>query len=71
MKVQNILPKKTEGPEKARWSYAYTGLNRPLDIQEVEASRTSRQLAHEGGKAVSSKQRPPLPPEDIPSPYFC
>jgi len=40
----------------------YTGLDRPLGLQEVEASRISRQSVHEGGKVVSHKHRPPPPP---------
>jgi len=36
-----------------RQSYPITSLDRPLGLQEVEAPRVSRQLAHEGGKAVS------------------
>jgi hypothetical protein len=28
-------------------------------------------LAHEGGKVVSRKQRPPLPPGNIPGTHFC
>jgi hypothetical protein len=34
-------------------------LYRPLGFQEVEATRL---LAHEGGKVVRPKHRPPLPP---------
>jgi hypothetical protein len=34
-------------------SYLITGLDRPLGLQKVEASRISRQSAHEGGKVVS------------------
>jgi len=41
-----------------------TGLDRLLGLQEVEASRISRQLAHEGGK-VSFTHRPLLPPGDV------
>jgi hypothetical protein len=43
-------------------SYPFIGLGRPLGLQEVEAPRISRQLAHEGGKVVSRKHRPPLLP---------
>ena len=42
------------------------GLDKPLELQKVEAPRTSRQSAHEGGKIVSPTQRPPLPPGDTP-----
>jgi hypothetical protein len=43
----------------------------PLRLQEVEAPRTSRESAHEGGKFVSPKHRPPLPPRSIPGTRFC
>ena len=36
-----------------RASNPYTGLDRSLGLQEVEATRISRQSAHEGGKVVS------------------
>jgi hypothetical protein len=42
-------------------SRPYTGLDRLLGIQEVEAPRISRQSTHEGVKAVSPNHRPPLP----------
>jgi hypothetical protein len=38
-----------------------TGLDRPLELQELEAPRISRQSAHEGGKVVSPIHQPPLP----------
>jgi hypothetical protein len=47
------------------------GLDRPIVVPEIEAAIISRQSAHEGGKVVSPKHRPPLPPEDIPSTHFC
>ena len=31
----------------------------------------SRQSAHEGGKVVSPRHRPPLPPGNIPGTHFC
>jgi hypothetical protein len=34
-------------------------------------SQISRQSAHEGGKAVSPTQRPPLPQGNIPGTHFC
>jgi hypothetical protein len=37
----------------------------PLGLQEVGASRISRQSVHEGGKVVSPTHRPPLPPKEI------
>jgi hypothetical protein len=39
-----------------------TDLDRVLGIQEVEAPRIYRQLAHESVKVVSPKHRPPYPP---------
>ena len=41
-------------------SNSSTGLDRPWRFQEVESSQISRQWAHEGGKVVSPRQRPPL-----------
>ena len=38
------------------------GLDGPLGLQKVEAPRIFRQSAHEDGKVVSPKNRPPLPP---------
>ena len=43
----------------------YTGLYRPLGFQEVDAARSSRQSAHEGGK-VNPTHRPSLPPRRHP-----
>jgi len=43
---------------------------RPLWLQEVEAPRFSGQLVHENGKVVSPTHQLPLPPGDIPGPYF-
>ena len=34
-------------------------------------SQISRQSVHEGGKAVSPRHRPPLPPGNIPGTHFC
>jgi hypothetical protein len=44
------------------WNSPYTGLDRPLGLQEVEAVIIYRQWAHEGGKFVSHTHWPPLPP---------
>jgi len=49
---------------------AWTGLDRPLGLQEDEASRISRQLAREGGKVVSPAHRTPLPSGNIPGTRF-
>jgi hypothetical protein len=48
-------------------SYHITGLNRPLGLQENEATRISKLPAHEDGKIVSPSHRPPLPPRS----NFC
>jgi len=37
-----------------------------LGLQDIEASRISRRLAHEGGRVVSPSHWPPLPQGDIP-----
>jgi len=41
-------------------SKPYTGLNRPLRLQEVGPPRISIQSAHEGGKVLSPRNRPHL-----------
>jgi len=35
-------------------------------LQEVEAPRSSRQLAHESGKVVSQTKQLPLLPQEVP-----
>ena len=40
------------------YSYPYTGFDRPLRFQEVEAPRMSRQSVHEGGRVVSPMYQP-------------
>ena len=47
-------------------SYPITGLDRPLQIWEVEAHSISKQSSHEVGKAVSPMHRPPLNPRKYP-----
>ena len=42
-----------------------------MGVQDVEAPTISRQYAHEGGKIVNPKHRPPLPPENIPGTHIC
>jgi len=44
---------------------------RPLDLQEVEATRISRHSAREDVTVVSPTHRPPLPPGDIPGTHLC
>jgi hypothetical protein len=41
-------------------------LYRALELKEVEAARTSRPPAHEGGRVVRHMHQPPLPPGDTP-----
>jgi hypothetical protein len=52
--------------EQKRYSYPYTGLDRPLGLREVEASITSRQLTYEGGKVASHTHWPSLLPRRYP-----
>jgi hypothetical protein len=52
-------------------NYPITGLDRPLGLQEVEASKSSRQSAHDSGKVVSPTYGPPLPPGNNPRTDFC
>jgi hypothetical protein len=53
-----------------RASYSSIGLDRPLELQQVEVHIISGQLASEGGKVVSHKHQPPLPPRRYPSYSF-
>jgi hypothetical protein len=48
----------------------FTGLDKPLEVQEFEASRISKQSAHEGEKVVGLIHRPLLPPRHIPISHF-
>jgi hypothetical protein len=50
--------------------YPISGLDKPLGLQQIEASKISRQLAQEGGKVVSPPHQPPSPPGDIAGPHF-
>jgi len=43
-----------------------TGLDRPLEMEEVEVPRISRQSAHEVDKIVNPIHRSPLHPQEIP-----
>ena len=61
LKVQLLIKK----------SISYTALDRPLGLQEYEALRIPRQLAHEGGKVVRLTHRPLLPPGDFPGAHTC
>ena len=49
-------------------SYPITGLDRLIGLQEVEAPRNSRHLAHKGGKVVSRTHWPPLPLKSLSRP---
>ena len=42
------------------------GLDRPLGLQNFEATRICRQSAHESGEVVSATRRSPLRPQEIP-----
>jgi len=52
------------GGDRSIETYTITGLDMSLGLQEVEAPRIFRQLAHEGGKVVSPTHRPLFPPGD-------
>ena len=51
-------------------AFPLQALGRPLGFQDVEAPRISRQSAHECGKVVNPKDRPPLPPGKIPGTHL-
>ena len=46
-------------------------LDRPIGVQEVDASRIYRQMAHEGGKVVVLRVGQLYPPRKIPGTHFC
>jgi len=54
------------------WLFTHpsTGLDKPLEVQEFEVSRISKQPAH-GDKVVSPTHRPHLSPRHIPPIQFC
>jgi hypothetical protein len=56
---------------RARYSSVCTSLVRPRGFQEVVAPRILRQSPHEGGKVVSLKHRPHLPPGKFSGAHFC
>ena len=51
-------------------TYPCIDLDRPLELQQFESSRISRQSVHEIGKVVSLTPRPPFHPENIPVTQF-
>ena len=53
--VSDMFMSKCKGyiPHTITLGYPITDLDRPLGLQEVEASRICRQSAYEGGKVVS------------------
>jgi hypothetical protein len=55
-----------------KYSYkGYTGLERPLGLQKVEAPTVYRKQEHESCKFVSLTHRPSLTAGDIPGTHFC
>jgi len=58
-------------PSPKGQTYPSIGLDRPLELQQVESSRISRQSVHEVGKVVSLTPRPPFHPGNIPGTQFC
>ena len=60
-----ICKQRSEG--KAILLHCWTG----PECSRRLCSQISRQSAHEGGKVVSPKHRPLLPPESIPGTHFC
>jgi hypothetical protein len=59
------LTEMSKKPNKRRSSKSHRGLDRPLGLDEVEASRISRQSARESGKVVS-RNHCRLYPQEIP-----
>jgi len=45
--------------------------NKDLRVPAIWGLQVTRQLAHEGGKIVSSRTRPVLTPRNIPGTHFC
>jgi hypothetical protein len=50
----------------AHRSYPIMGLDKPVGLREVEASRISSHAAHEGGKVVSCMHWSHIPPRRYP-----
>ena len=59
-----------------RWDALIAGKGKAIPVQAlrvsgVQGSQISRLSAHLGGKVVSPRHRPPLPPGNIPGTHFC
>jgi hypothetical protein len=67
-----IIQKTAQKPNEIHTKgYPITGVNKPLGIQEVQATIIFRKSAHEGGKVANPTHRPHLSPRDIPGTHFC
>ena len=76
--MQSHLPQKTSErpPRKTEFLRHKKAKDKviPVQAQSVPGglvSQISRQLAHEGGKVVSSRHRPPLPRGNFPGTCLC